>query len=142
MNFNNLHHHHSHHAAMQATGVSASNELTACNQLNGSASCDINNNSTVCTNSNGNINKSNSMVNSNSSNGSFLNNSMLSKTTSSESLCGADNDDYASKTNLIVNYLPQNMTQDEIKALFASIGPVETCKLIKDKLSGNWNRIY
>lgn len=40
------------------------------------------------------------------------------------------------KTNLIVNYLPQNMTQDEIKELFASIGPVETCKLIKDKLTG------
>ncbi|RNA35172.1 ELAV 3 isoform X8 [Brachionus plicatilis] len=40
------------------------------------------------------------------------------------------------KTNLIVNYLPQNMTQDEIKALFSSIGPVESCKLIKDKLTG------
>lgn len=40
------------------------------------------------------------------------------------------------KTNLIVNYLPQNMTQDEIKALFMSIGPVESCKLIKDKLTG------
>ena len=41
-----------------------------------------------------------------------------------------------SKTNLIVNYLPQNMTQDEIKELFSSIGPVESCKLIKDKLTG------
>ncbi len=50
-----------------------------------------------------------------------------------------DNDDYidySRKTNLIVNYLPQNMTQEEIKTLFASIGPVETCKLIKDKLTG------
>ncbi|KAM7541966.1 hypothetical protein Aperf_G00000002195 [Anoplocephala perfoliata] len=36
-------------------------------------------------------------------------------------------------TNLIVNYLPQNMTQDEIKSLFASIGEVESCKLIRDK---------
>jgi RNA recognition motif-containing protein len=42
------------------------------------------------------------------------------------------------KTNLIVNYLPQNMTQDEIKQLFSSIGPVESCKLVKDKISGNW----
>jgi len=41
-----------------------------------------------------------------------------------------------SQTNLIVNYLPQNMTQDEIKELFSSIGPVESCKLIKDKLTG------
>jgi len=42
----------------------------------------------------------------------------------------------SSQTNLIVNYLPQNMTQDEIKELFSSIGPVESCKLIKDKLTG------
>ena len=54
---------------------------------------------------------------------------------------GSDGDangdfDFSSKTNLIVNYLPQNMTQDEIKSLFASIGPVDSCKLIKDKLSG------
>jgi len=47
-----------------------------------------------------------------------------------------DYNDYSSKTNLIVNYLPQNMTQEEIKALFSSIGPVDSCKLIKDKLSG------
>ncbi len=31
------------------------------------------------------------------------------------------------------------MTQDEIKSLFANVGPVDSCKLIKDKLSGNWN---
>lgn len=36
-------------------------------------------------------------------------------------------------TNLIVNYLPQNMTQEEIKSLFASIGEVVSCKLIRDK---------
>ena len=46
------------------------------------------------------------------------------------------NDDFSSRTNLIVNYLPQNMTQEEIKSLFASIGQVDSCKLIKDKLSG------
>lgn len=41
-----------------------------------------------------------------------------------------------SKTNLIVNYLPHFMTQDEIKQLFGQIGQIETCKLIKDKLTG------
>lgn len=41
-----------------------------------------------------------------------------------------------SKTNLIVNYLPQTMTQDEIKSLFQSIGSVESCKLIRDKVTG------
>ncbi|XP_076245353.1 ELAV-like protein 3 isoform X5 [Calliopsis andreniformis] len=41
-----------------------------------------------------------------------------------------------SKTNLIVNYLPQTMTQEDIRSLFASIGEVESCKLIRDKVSG------
>ena len=38
-----------------------------------------------------------------------------------------------SKTNLIVNYLPQSMISEEFKALFQSIGQLESCKLIKDK---------
>uniref|UniRef100_A0A8D8V7G1 ELAV-like protein 2 n=1 Tax=Cacopsylla melanoneura TaxID=428564 RepID=A0A8D8V7G1_9HEMI len=38
-----------------------------------------------------------------------------------------------SKTNLIVNYLPQTMTQEEMKSLFSSVGEVESCKLIRDK---------
>ena len=41
-----------------------------------------------------------------------------------------------SKTNLIVNYLPQTMTQDDIRSLFASIGELESCKLIRDKATG------
>ena len=41
-----------------------------------------------------------------------------------------------SKTNLIVNYLPQDMTQDEIRSLFSSIGAIESCKLIRDKRTG------
>ncbi|XP_076051664.1 ELAV-like protein 1 isoform X3 [Oratosquilla oratoria] len=43
-----------------------------------------------------------------------------------------------SKTNLIVNYLPQNMTQEEIRSLFASIGDLESCKLIRDKVTGEF----
>ena len=35
--------------------------------------------------------------------------------------------------NLIVNYLPQTMTCDELRTLFESIGPVESCKLIINK---------
>ncbi|XP_068608542.1 ELAV-like protein 1a isoform X2 [Brachionichthys hirsutus] len=42
-----------------------------------------------------------------------------------------------SKTNLIVNYLPQSMTQDELRSLFGSIGDVESAKLIRDKLAGH-----
>ena len=41
-----------------------------------------------------------------------------------------------SKTNLIVNYLPQTMTQDDIRSLFSSIGDLESCKLIRDKTTG------
>ncbi|BFZ16891.1 hypothetical protein BsWGS_19936 [Bradybaena similaris] len=45
-------------------------------------------------------------------------------------------DNGLSKTNLIVNYLPQTMSQDEIRSLFASIGDLESCKLIRDKPTG------
>uniref|UniRef100_A0A8C7HQ38 ELAV-like protein n=1 Tax=Oncorhynchus kisutch TaxID=8019 RepID=A0A8C7HQ38_ONCKI len=41
------------------------------------------------------------------------------------------------KTNLIVNYLPQNMSQDELRSLFSSIGEVESAKLIRDKVAGH-----
>jgi len=40
------------------------------------------------------------------------------------------------RTNLIVNYLPQTMSQDDIRALFSSLGDIESCKLIRDKSTG------
>ena len=49
---------------------------------------------------------------------------------------GESNEDNSMKTNLIVNYLPQTMTQEEIRSLFSSIGEVESCKLIRDKVTG------
>ena len=51
---------------------------------------------------------------------------------------GQSNDD--SKTNLIVNYLPQNMTQEEFRSLFGSIGEIESCKLVRDKITGTQRR--
>jgi len=39
-------------------------------------------------------------------------------------------------TNLIVNYLPQTMAQDDIRSLFASVGDIDSCKLIRDKVTG------
>ncbi|XP_067302664.1 ELAV-like protein 2 [Pseudorasbora parva] len=50
------------------------------------------------------------------------------------SSCTSPVDD--SKTNLIVNYLPQNMTPDELKSLFGSIGDIESCKIVRDKITG------
>jgi len=47
-----------------------------------------------------------------------------------------------SKTNLIVNYLPQTMTQEEIRSLFSSIGEVESCKLIRDKTTAGQSLGY
>ena len=47
-----------------------------------------------------------------------------------------------SKTNLIVNYLPQTMTQEEIRSLFSSIGEVESCKLIRDKVTGELSLMF
>ncbi|KAH7710030.1 RNA-binding protein [Aphelenchoides avenae] len=41
-----------------------------------------------------------------------------------------------SKTNLIINYLPQTMSQDEVRSLFASMGEIESCKLVRDKVTG------
>ncbi len=49
---------------------------------------------------------------------------------------GSSNGDEGPQTNLIVNYLPQTMTQEEIRSLFSSIGEVESCKLIRDKVTG------
>ncbi|TGZ66122.1 hypothetical protein CRM22_005481 [Opisthorchis felineus] len=52
----------------------------------------------------------------------------------SEDSSKSDNDvSQENRTNLIVNYLPQNMTQEEIRSLFATIGEVDSCKLIRDK---------
>lgn len=54
-----------------------------------------------------------------------------------------DDEGKDAKTNLIVNYLPQSMTQDELRSLFSSIGEVESAKLIRDKVAGTirFNRV-
>ncbi|XP_057289313.1 ELAV-like protein 3 [Hydractinia symbiolongicarpus] len=44
-----------------------------------------------------------------------------------------DEDD--TRTNLIINYLPQEMTEEELRTLFSSVGSLESCKLIRDKVT-------
>ena len=51
------------------------------------------------------------------------------------SLSGLDKDDHE-KTNLIVNYLPQNLTDEDFHKLFSSIGPVVTTRVIRDRETG------
>ncbi|VDL91236.1 unnamed protein product [Schistocephalus solidus] len=40
------------------------------------------------------------------------------------------------KTNLIINYLPPSMTQEDVHLLFSGIGEVERCKLVREKTTG------
>ncbi|VDK67355.1 unnamed protein product [Litomosoides sigmodontis] len=44
-----------------------------------------------------------------------------------------ENDSEMKATNLIINYLPQNMTQEEVHALFSTLGEIDSCKLVRDK---------
>ncbi|XP_051930184.1 ELAV-like protein 1 isoform X2 [Hippocampus zosterae] len=46
-------------------------------------------------------------------------------------------EDDNARTNLIINYLPQSMNQDELRNLFSNVGEVESAKLIRDKVAGN-----
>ena len=42
------------------------------------------------------------------------------------------------KTNLIVNFVPQAMTDKEIYTLFSTFGDIESCRLIKNQLTSNF----
>lgn len=55
---------------------------------------------------------------------------------SSNSLSGGGPSLNNSGTNLIVNYLPQDMTDRELYALFRSIGPINTCRIMRDFKTG------
>uniref|UniRef100_T1H4M8 RRM domain-containing protein n=1 Tax=Megaselia scalaris TaxID=36166 RepID=T1H4M8_MEGSC len=41
-----------------------------------------------------------------------------------------------SGTNLIVNYLPQDMQDRELYSLFRTIGPINTCRIMRDYKTG------
>lgn len=40
------------------------------------------------------------------------------------------------KTKLIINYLPQSMTDIEFRNMFTSVGEVESCRVMRDKATG------
>ncbi|KAF6771945.1 hypothetical protein AHF37_08863 [Paragonimus kellicotti] len=62
---------------------------------------------------------------------SQMNSAVTITTTSTTATASEDN-----QTNLIVNYLPQAMSQEEMRSLFAKIGKLSSCKLIRDRASG------
>lgn len=45
---------------------------------------------------------------------------------------GGVKSDCDDKTNLIINYLPQHMTDKELYSMFVTIGPVQSCRVMKD----------
>lgn len=66
-----------------------------------------------------------------SSSSSFGANAYMS-TSSSQSLAGGMMNPNTAGTNLIVNYLPQDMTDRELYSLFRHSGPIESCRVMRD----------
>lgn len=46
------------------------------------------------------------------------------------------NNNQNAMTNLIVNYLPQTTTDKELFSMFVTIGPLESCRVMKDNKTG------
>jgi len=40
------------------------------------------------------------------------------------------------QTNLIVNYLPQTLSDDDFRLMFTNIGPIYSCRIMRDKRTG------
>lgn len=75
-------------------------------------------------------------------NGGAINAQNTQNNTNPNSNNNNNNGDNDPKTNLIVNYLPQTMSQEDIRALFVTFGEVESCKLIRDKVTGWFLFLY
>ena len=41
-----------------------------------------------------------------------------------------------SRTNLIINYLPQTLSDAEFNQLFAALGPLQSARILRDKRTG------
>ena len=48
---------------------------------------------------------------------------------------GPQNPESKAQTNLIINYLPPTMSDNDVRNLFETVGPVQSCKIIRDKLT-------
>lgn len=77
-----------------------------------------------------------SNINNNNTSMMSLNHQPISKLSPTDTHSPSTEPEDENKTNLIINYLPQNMTQEEIRQLFSNVGEVESCKLIRDKQTG------
>lgn len=50
--------------------------------------------------------------------------------------CGSGSETTSTTTNLIVNSLPQDMTERELYSLFVTMGPIESCRVMRDLKTG------
>lgn len=66
-----------------------------------------------------------------SSSSSFVGTSAYMSALNPHSMAGHHNANNAA-TNLIVNYLPQDMTDRELYSLFRHSGPIESCRVMRD----------
>lgn len=45
---------------------------------------------------------------------------------------GGGKEEDNAKTNLIINYLPQHLTDKELYSMFVTIGTIQSCRVMKD----------
>ena len=50
--------------------------------------------------------------------------------------CGSGSETTSTTTNLIVNNLPQDMSERELYSLFVTMGPIESCRVMRDLKTG------
>lgn len=53
-----------------------------------------------------------------------------------DSSTGASLPDGETRTNLIINYLPQTLTDQEFYKIFVVVGPIKNCRIMKDLKTG------
>lgn len=139
------HHHHHHHQHHNHGSLNNNSKKTNLDGINYNSSFNnsirnINNltDESSKTNKTSNLFYGDSVSNKNlnSKTKSISNDWDLNYVTESANLNDYMDDQYLNKCNLIVNYLPPYMSQEEVKALFSSIGQVESCKLVREKTTG------
>lgn len=80
---------------------------------------------------NGQANSNCTLNNSSSINGGLMQDSSQVSANSNTAISPGD-----SRSNLIINYLPQSIKEHDFNMLFSKIGPLKSCKLMFDRQTG------
>merc|ERR550519_3339822 len=65
-----------------------------------------------------------------------VNQAILAGTESLDAPLDHPRDENEDRTNLIINYLPQAMTDNELYSMFITVGPIVSAKIMRDRSSG------